>query len=61
MFMLRKSTNTSYRFLSVLAKNMDKHAVVPDVVDVAPKEVAEVCIKQISQSNFFFFFTKLHL
>lgn len=44
MFMLRKSTHISYRFLSVLAKNMDKHGVVPDVIDVVPKEVAEVCI-----------------
>lgn len=30
------------RFLSTIVKNMEKHEVVPDVIDVAPQEVAEV-------------------
>lgn len=30
------------RFLSTLVKSMEKHEIVPDVIDVAPQEVAEV-------------------
>ncbi|KAJ3639532.1 hypothetical protein Zmor_002887 [Zophobas morio] len=41
MFALRRPLFSS-RFFSSVAKNMEKHCVVPDVVDVAPEVVAEV-------------------
>lgn len=43
MFALRRPLITSSRFFSsALGKSMDKHQVVPDVIDVAPAQVVEV-------------------
>lgn len=43
MFALRRPLITSSRFFSsALGKNMEKHEVVPDVVDVAPSQNVEV-------------------
>lgn len=43
MFVVRRSILSSSRlFSSAIAKKMEKHEVVPDVIDTAPKEVAEV-------------------
>ncbi|KAJ8926873.1 hypothetical protein NQ314_020724 [Rhamnusium bicolor] len=42
MFALRRSLFTSSRFFSSAVKGMEKHEVVPDVVDIAPELVAEV-------------------
>lgn len=39
----RRSAVNFGRFYSTVLKNMEKHCVVPDVIDVAPKEVLEVC------------------
>lgn len=39
------------RFLSTLVKSMEKHEVVPDVIDVAPQEVAEVNKLSINLRN----------
>jgi hypothetical protein len=41
MFALRRPV-FSTRFFSSVAKNMEKHGVVPDVIDVAPETVVEV-------------------
>ncbi|KAF2885694.1 hypothetical protein ILUMI_20467 [Ignelater luminosus] len=41
MFAIRRPV-FSVRFFSALVKNMEKESVVPDVIDVAPKEIAEV-------------------
>lgn len=37
----------SVRFFSSVIKNMEKHEVVPDVIDSAPKEVVEVQFSHI--------------
>lgn len=42
MFAFRRPALFSSRFFSAVAKNMEKHGVVPDVIDVAPESVAEV-------------------
>lgn len=42
MFALKRPAFINFRFLSALAKNMEKHAIVPDVIDKIPKEVCEV-------------------
>ncbi|XP_074028562.1 protein D2 isoform X1 [Leptinotarsa decemlineata] len=41
MFALRRPVFTT-RFFSSAVKSMEKHGVVPDVIDVAPEQVAEV-------------------
>ncbi|CAG9765078.1 unnamed protein product [Ceutorhynchus assimilis] len=41
MFAVRRPAVVS-RFFSTIAKNMEKHGVVPDVISVAPQEVAQV-------------------
>lgn len=41
MFALRRPVISS-RFFSSVAKSMEKHGVVPDVIDVAPETTAEV-------------------
>ncbi|KAL1500855.1 hypothetical protein ABEB36_006279 [Hypothenemus hampei] len=42
MFMLRSRPAFISRAFSSIIKNMEKHQVVPDVIDVAPQEEAEV-------------------
>lgn len=37
-----------FRYVSSLAKNMESHEIVPDVIPVAPKEVCKVSSKQKS-------------
>lgn len=44
MFALRSRLLTSRFFSSALTKSMEKQGVVPDVIDVAPGQVAEVRI-----------------
>ena len=50
MFALRRPLFSS-RFFSSVAKNMEKHCVVPDVVDVAPEVVAEVSSGNVKFDN----------
>lgn len=43
MFALRRQFVSSSRFFSsALGKSMEKHGVVPDVIEVAPAQIAEV-------------------
>lgn len=42
MFALRRTIFTSRFFSTAIAKSMEKHGVVPDVIDVAPAQVVEV-------------------
>lgn len=39
---IRRPAFSTVRFFSAVTKGMEKHQVVPDVIDVAPSEVAEV-------------------
>lgn len=39
---IRRPALTSYRFLSSAAKGMEQHGIVPDVIDKAPSQTAEV-------------------
>lgn len=44
---------TFNRLFSALTKDMDKHGVVPDVIEKAPEEILQVL--QISDCNFVFY------
>lgn len=48
---IRRPAFTSARFLSTVVKNMEKHGVVPDVVDTAPEQVAEVRLRLNNGTN----------